>query len=96
MIAGSQDRKALSPQSIRGRHALLHGIYKWAAGPPHRLSHDPCKGTDLPKRRKGQPKGLRPAEWQALHSMLEQGDQAAADLALFLVRRDGAGLRRLR
>ena len=74
----------LSPKSIADRHALLHALVKHAMG--HGWADvDACADTDLPKRRKGQPRGLRPAEWQALHSALRVIDRHAADLAEFLL-----------
>lgn len=78
----------LSPKTIAHRHALLHGIFKWASAPSRQiipLGHNPCTSTDLPKRLKPQPKGLRPAEWQALWIALHQVNPDAADLAEFMV-----------
>lgn len=76
----------LSPKSVADRHAILHGILSWAAHPSRRLVEvNVAIGTDLPKRRRTQPKGLRPAEWQALYAALAQIDPPAADLALFLL-----------
>jgi site-specific recombinase XerD len=73
---------ALSPKSVRDRHALLHGIYKWAMHPQrHRVDHNPCEGTDLPHKQKGMPKGLQPMEWEALYAALRQIDPDAADVA---------------
>jgi integrase len=78
--------RALSPKSIADRHAILFGIFRWASAPSRKLiGHNPCIGTDLPPRTKKQPKGLRPAEWQALYPALEQTNPAGADLALFLI-----------
>lgn len=75
-----------SPKSIADRHALLHGVYKWAASPTQRLvEDDPCVATDLPKSRKKMPKGLHPAEFAALHAAIADRDPDAADLAEFLV-----------
>jgi integrase len=76
----------LAPKSVLDRHALLHGIYRWATAPSRRLvPHNPVVGTDLPKARKSRPKGLRPAEWQAIYAALRQIDPHAADLAAFLL-----------
>jgi integrase len=78
-------RDKLSPKSIADRHSLLHGVYSWASTVrSEKVPHNPCKRTRLPKRPKRQPKGLRPAEWQALHIALRQIDPDAADLAAFL------------
>lgn len=85
MSDGSLGR-ALSPKSVADRHAILFSIYGWASHPSRKLAtRNPCVGTDLPPRTKGQPKGLRPAEWQALYAALTQVDTDAADLALFLI-----------
>lgn len=82
---GSLGRQ-LAPKSIADRHALLYAIFKWATAPSRKLAtYNPCTGTDLPPRTKKPPKGLRPAEWQALYPALVQVDPHAADLALFLV-----------
>jgi integrase len=76
----------LSPKSVADRHAILFGILNWAAHPSrHIVDRNVAVGTDLPKRRKTAPKGLRPAEWAALYAALEQIDSDAADLALFLL-----------
>jgi len=76
----------LSPKSVADRHAILFAIFKWATAPGRKLlAYNPCIGTDLPPKTKTPPKGLRPAEWQALHPALAQVDPDAADLALFLV-----------
>jgi integrase len=77
-------RTPLEPKTVRDRHALLHSVYSWAARPPHSITNDPCRDTVLPKRRKKPPKGMLPAEWDALYRMLLLGDEDAADLALFL------------
>lgn len=77
--------KPLSPKSIADRHAILHQIYGWGSARTRNLvPHNPCKETELPKRKKTQPKGLRIPE---LHSLLEAGetvDQDAADLVAFM------------
>lgn len=78
--------RKLSPKSVADRHAILFGIFGWASHPSRKiLAHNPCVGTDLPPRTKKQPKGLRPAEWQALYAALVQVDADAADLALFML-----------
>lgn len=79
-------RGKLEPKSIVDRHAILFGIFNWAVSPARGfVKHNPCIGTSLPKRVKKPPKGLRPAEWQALYPALEKIDRDAADLALFLL-----------
>ncbi|MEH3033319.1 MAG: tyrosine-type recombinase/integrase [Aeromicrobium erythreum] len=78
----------LSAKSVADRHAILHGIFKWASSPTRQIvpaGHNPCIGTELPPRRRKQPQGLRPAEWQALHAALQVVNSDAADLAEFLV-----------
>lgn len=76
----------LSPKTIADYHSLLHGLYTWAIHPTRGLVVvDPCTETQLPKRRKKPPKGLRPAEWQILHAAAKRCDADAADLLLFLV-----------
>lgn len=86
MVDGSIARRATkaAPKSIIDRHALLHSVLgfavrkKWAPA-------NVCTDTDLPKKRQAQPKGLQPAEWQALYVALEQINPDAADLADFLL-----------
>lgn len=77
----------LSPKSIGDRHALLHQILDWAASRSggRIIPANPCKDTNLPNRRRKQPKGLRPAEWAALYAALSQISSDAADLADFLI-----------
>jgi integrase len=89
MVTGRVGRKKkddlpLSPKSIADRHALLHSVFKHALAKKW-IDTDPCANTDLPKRHKKPPKGLRPGEWQALHAALAQIDPDAADLASFLL-----------
>lgn len=78
--------KTLGPKSIGDRHAILHGIFKWASSPTRKHAlHNPCVGTELPPKTKTAPKGLRPAEWQALHAALVTINPDAAELAVFLL-----------
>lgn len=78
--------RKLAAKTIHDRHALLSAMYKWAVHPGRGYAkHNPCGGTTLPKRKKGQPKGLRPAEWQALAPWLRQIDSDGADLCDFLL-----------
>ena len=75
----------LSPKSIAERHALLSTIFDYAAKPPRRhITANPCAHTDLPRRHRKPPRGVRPAEWQALHAALQQMNPDAADLALVM------------
>jgi integrase len=86
LAKGSDEKRKLSPKSIKDKHALLHSIFSYACAPSRLLTdRNPCIGTDLPKIRKGQPKGLKPAEWDALYSALVTIDPDAADLASFLL-----------
>lgn len=89
MIAGRVAPKAngdpVGTKSIIGRHGLLHSVFAYAHAPARGyITTNPCVGTDLPKKRKGMPKGLRVGEWAALHAALGQVDPDAADLALAL------------
>lgn len=75
----------LSPKTIANRHGLLHSVFKYAAARGQRyIATNPCAETELPKRRKGMPKGLRVGEWQALHAALCQIDPDCADLVFAL------------
>jgi len=81
MLAGE-----LEPKTVLDYHGLLRSMYLWGLHPTRALViHDPCDGTDLPKRRKKPPKGLHPAEWQILYEAAVKVDRAAADLLLFMV-----------
>lgn len=78
----------LEAKTIGDRHALLHGIFKYASAPTRKLipaGHNPCIGTALPPKVKTSPKGMRIAEWQALHAALAAINADAADLAEFLL-----------
>lgn len=80
-----------SAKSVIDRHALLHGIFAYAAAPArHIVTANPCVGTELPKKRKTPPKALNRNEYAALHAALRQINPDAADLADFLV---GSGFR---
>lgn len=86
MHSGLDKRPPAAPKSIADRHALLSAIYAYAAGPARSyVTDNPCAGTDLPPKRRRPPKGLRPAEWQALAPALRQINPDAADLAAFLL-----------
>jgi site-specific recombinase XerD len=80
-------RGKISAKSIGDRHAILFGIFKFGSSPTRRLiapGFNPCVGTDLPKKIQKAPKGLRIAEWQALHAALTVINADAADLAEFM------------
>lgn len=77
--------KPLSPKSIADRHAILHQIYGWGSARTRNLvPHNPCKETDLPKRAKSTPKGLRLPELHALLAAGQKVDPDAADLISFM------------
>jgi len=84
IVDGRRVTEALSPKTIADRHALLHALMTFALQRKW-IDTDPCATTELPRRFKKPPKGLRPAEWQALHAALVQIDPDAADLADFLL-----------
>lgn len=87
---GAQTFQPLSAKSITDRHGLLHSMIAFAARPPRSLiTHDPCAHTDLPKRHRKPPRGLRPGEWRAMYAALQQLDPDAADLA-FIIYATGA------
>lgn len=80
-----RDLAQLSPKTVADRHALLHGIFKWAAARKRALvPHNPCTETELPKRHRKPPKGLTMPEWLALKEAAYRVDTDAADLILFL------------
>lgn len=75
----------LAPKTVADYHSLLHSMFKWAVAPSRALViEDPCNDTQLPKRRKKPPKGLRPDEWLILLQAAYEVDPDAADLLLFL------------
>lgn len=81
----AQTFRPLSAKSITDRHGLLHSMLAFAARPPRSyMAHDPCAHTDLPKRHKKPPRGLRPGEWRAMYAALQQIDPDAADLAAII------------
>ena len=77
--------RPLSPKSIADRHAILHQMFGWGSARTRSLvPHNPCKETDLPRRKKTPPKGLRVPELYALLTAGEKVDQDAADLVAFM------------
>lgn len=81
--------RRLGAKSVADRHALLHGIYKWASAKSRaRVPINPCIGTELPKRKQTDVKGLSMPEWLALKDASRRisgpGAADAADLLLFL------------
>lgn len=80
-----RDLARLSAKTVADRHALLHGIYAWAAAKKRGLvPHNPCLETDLPKRSRKPPKGLTVPEYLALREAAYQVDRDAADLIVYL------------
>ena len=78
--------KPLSAKSIGDKHTILHQIFKWGSARTRgHVERNPCKETDLPKRSKKKPKGLRVPELMALLETGERiGDRDTADLVAFL------------
>jgi integrase len=77
--------RRLSPKSISDRHGLLHSVMDYAAAAPHNyIAANPCRSTRLPKRHKGVPRGITPAEWEALRSALVIISPDACDVADFI------------
>ena len=77
-----------SAKSVADRHAILHGIFKWASDPRRahiKAGHNPCIGTELPKRSRKPPKGLRLPEVQALTATARSMNPPAADLIDFIL-----------
>jgi site-specific recombinase XerD len=78
----------LSAKSVADRHAIIHQIYRWAGASSRTaktgITHNPCKETDLPRRQKSNPKGLRLPELYALLAAAERIDPDAADLIAFM------------
>lgn len=63
----------LGGKSVAGKHALLHGLFKWASAKTRqRVTHNPCKETDLPKRTKSPVRGLTIPELGALLEAAER------------------------
>lgn len=80
-------RPKSSPKSVGDRHAILHGIFKWASDPRRKLlpaGHNPCVGTELPKKERKPPKGLRLPEMHALTTTARVVDPDAADVIEFI------------
>lgn len=76
-----------SAKSVADRHAILHGIYKWAADPRRALvpvGYNPAVGTELPERTRKPPKGLRMAELMSLTATARSVNGDAADLIDFI------------
>jgi integrase len=71
--------KTLAPnlggKSVAGKHALLHGLFKWASAKTRQyVTHNPCKETELPARKKPPVRGLTIPE---LGGLLEAGERLA-------------------
>lgn len=78
----------LSPKSVADRHAILHQVYRWAGARSRAgktgITHNPCKETELPRRTKSAPKGLRLPELYALLDAANRLEPDAADLIAFM------------
>lgn len=90
MVSGKIRREGTttiaSAKSVIERHALLHQILKYASAPTRRIiPANPAAGTELPKKRRKQPKGLNGNEWAAFYNALRTIDPDAADVADFLL-----------
>lgn len=83
---------ALGGKSVAGKHALLHGLYKWASAKTRGyVTHNPCKETELPKRTKPPVRGLSLPELHALiQAAHDLGHPDAADVIAFMA---GTGFR---
>lgn len=78
-------RKGSSPATVATRHSILHGIFRWASDPRRALvPRNPCVGTELPKRVRKPPKGLRLPEVHALIASARKINPDGADLIEFL------------
>lgn len=76
----------IEAKTVADYHSLLHGMFLWGIHPNRGyVINDPCADTQLPKRRRKKPKGLRPDEWQILHQAAQAVDPDAADLLLFMI-----------
>lgn len=75
-----------SPATVATRHSILHGMFRWASDPRRALvPRNPCAGTELPKRVRKPPKGLRLPELHALQTTARKMSPDAADLIDFIV-----------
>ncbi len=78
-------------KSIADRHSILYSIFKWGShGRRDYVPENPCIGTDLPKRHRKPPKGLRPPE---LHALIETGRRIKPDAADLIAFMAGTGWR---
>lgn len=75
----------LSPKSIADRHMLLHAMFDFGRAKSRQLvDHNPCKETELPRRKKRRPKGTTVPEFAAILEAARKRNPAAADLVTFL------------
>lgn len=78
--------KVLDPKSVKDRHMILGGMYRYGSARSRRLvEHNPCRETELPKRKKKPVKGATITEWLALYPAAQRTDPDAADLLLFII-----------
>lgn len=75
-----------SPATVATRHSILHGMFAWGSDPRRaHVPRNPCVGTELPKRVRKPPKGLRLPELHALTTTAREMSPDAADLIEFLI-----------
>lgn len=56
-------KKGYEPKTILNRHGQLHQMFDWASSSRRRLvPNNPCTETELPRRKKKKPKGMRLGE----------------------------------
>lgn len=80
-----QIKGRLDPKSVKDRHAILSGIYRFGCARSRRLvEHNPCGETELPKKRKKAPRGATPAERLAIIQAANRLYADAGDLITFL------------
>ena len=78
--------KQLDPKSVKDRHMILGGIYRYGSARSRRIvEHNPCLETELPKRRKKAVKGATITEWRAVYEAAQRVAPDAADVLLFII-----------
>lgn len=77
-------KRGLDPKSVRDRHAMFGGMYRFGKARSRRLvEHDPTTETQLPDKERTAPKGFTLAQWEAMHAWAVEHEPEAADLMLF-------------
>lgn len=78
------NKRGLDAKSVRDRHALFGGMYRFGKARSRRLvDHDPTAETQLPDKKRKAPKGFTLAQWEAMHAWALEHEPDAADLMLF-------------